>query len=255
MTSQPTGQPDYRIYADLADWWPLISPKKEYANECRYLAKLLGSLTRPGAHVLDLGSGGGHVAAHLTAEFRLTLVDISDQMLTVSKELNPASEHIQADMRTLRLDRTFDAVLVHDAIDYIITSADLRRVVQTVAAHCQSDGIAIFVPDYVKDTFRELTGGGGGGVAADGRTASFTERTWDPDPDDDWVQADYQFLLQTADGSIETVSESHRLSAFSRRLWHRLLAEADLEPLAELPSVTAGQRPANLFVSRRRPDQ
>ena len=246
-------QPDYRIYAELADWWPLISPPKEYTQEVAYLSDLLVKLTRSGAEVLDLGSGGGHVAGHLTSQFNLTLVDISDQMLAVSKQLNPGCEHVKGDMRTLRLGRSFDAVLVHDAIDYIIGGEDLRLVVKTAAAHCAPGGIAVFVPDYVKDTFRELTGTGGGGVDAAGRTASFTERTWDPDPRDSWVQADYEFRLTAADGTTETISESHRLSAFSRELWHRVLTEAGLEPVSEpeLPVSAAGRRPDNLFVSRR----
>jgi SAM-dependent methyltransferase len=246
-------RPDYQIYAELADWWPLISPPKEYTQESAYLADLLIKLTGSGVDVLDLGSGGGHVAAHLTSQFNVTLVDISDQMLTVSKQLNPGCEHIQGDMRTLRLDRSFDVVLVHDAIDYIIGAEDLRLVVSTAVTHCALGGIAVFVPDYVKDTFRELTGTGGGGIDQAGRTASFTERTWDPDPRDSWVQADYEFRLSAADGSTQIISESHRLSAFSRELWHRVLAEAGLEPVPdpEPPVSGAGHRPRNLFVSRR----
>jgi hypothetical protein len=153
-------------------------------------------------------------------------------------------------MRTVRLGRTFDAVLVHDAIDYIIGRADLDLVVKNAARHCRPGGIALFVPDYLKDTFAELTGAGGGGVDAAGRTASFTERTWDPDPDDDWVQADYEFTLSEADGSTEVITESHRLSAFSRDLWKATLGGAGFDPLPE-PRIAAGQRPGNLFTGRR----
>jgi hypothetical protein len=36
-----------------------------------------------------------------------------------------------ADMRTLRLDRFFDAVLVHDCVCYLTAEADLRRAMET----------------------------------------------------------------------------------------------------------------------------
>ncbi|MEA2702730.1 MAG: hypothetical protein QOD63_675, partial [Actinomycetota bacterium] len=68
--------------------------------------------------MLELGSGGGHNAVHLVADFAMTLVDLSDQMLDVSRRLNPGCEHVVGDMRTVRLGRSFDAVFVHDAVDY-----------------------------------------------------------------------------------------------------------------------------------------
>jgi SAM-dependent methyltransferase len=246
---------DYRIYSDLADWWPMISPTREYTQEAAYLAALITSATpahATPATVLDLGSGGGHVAVHLKDLFTMTLVDISDEMLAVSRRINPECDHHIGDMRTIRLGRRFDAVLVHDAIDYIIGAEDLRQVIQTAAAHCEPGGIALFVPDYIKDTFGELAGGGGGGVDEAGRTASFVERTWDPDPADDWVRADYEFTLHTPGSAPEVVRESHRLSAFSRDTWLSLLAEAGFTQDVDHEQITVGQRPANLFATRLR---
>ncbi len=173
-------------------------------------------------------------------------------MLAVSRRLNPECDHYVGDMRTIRLGRRFDAVLVHDAIDYIIGTQDLRQVIQTAAAHCKPGGIALFVPDYTKDTFGELAGGGGGGVDETGRTASFIERTWDPDPADDWVQADYEFTLHTPGGTPEVVHESHRLSAFSGDTWLSLLTKAGLTQDLDIDQqISVGQRPANLFATRR----
>jgi SAM-dependent methyltransferase len=245
---------DYRIYADLADWWPLISPPSEYVHEAAYLAALIKEKSggKDTISVLDLGSGGGHVAAHLTGGLDLTLVDISAEMLAASMRLVPGFEHIKGDMRTIRLGRQFDAVLVHDAIDYIIGRHDLASVVKTAATHCRQGGIAVFVPDYVKDTFAELTGAGGGGVDGAGRTAAFTEHTWDQNPDDDEVQADYEFTLTDADGTAEVIRESHKLSAYPRDLWRALITDAglDLEPE---PASLPGRKPANIFTARRPP--
>jgi SAM-dependent methyltransferase len=249
----PGADHEYRLYGDLAGWWPLISPPGEYAQEAAYLAAVLSSTAALSVHdVLDLGSGGGHVAMHLKDRFTLTLTDISAEMLAVSRRLNPRCRHVRGDMRTMRLGEAFDAVLAHDAIDYVTTRADLAMVIETAFAHCRPGGIAVFVPDYVKDDFRALTGGGGGGDDGTGRHATFRERTWDPDPADDWVRAEYEFILKEADGTVEVIKETHRLGVFSRLTWRQLIAEAGfvVGPGIEGRSLP-GKPPANLVVGHR----
>src|SRR6266568_9398963 len=115
----------YRLYHELAQWWTLISPPGQYADDAAAVAAVLGSADIAVREVLDLGSGGGHVAAHLKDRLALTLVDLSAEMLAVSGRLNPECAHQQGDMRTIRLGRTFDAVLVHDSVDYMTTEAEL----------------------------------------------------------------------------------------------------------------------------------
>ena len=167
---------DYRVYSDLAGWWPLISPPEEYTGEAAHLADLFHTAEIPVREVLDLGSGGGGVAVHLKRRLTLTLVDLSEEMLAVSRRLNPECAHQQGDMRTIRLGRVFDAVLVHDAVDYVTDAGDLRQLIATAFAHCRPGGMAVFVPDYTAETFQGGTGGGGS-TGADGRQGSFREWT------------------------------------------------------------------------------
>jgi SAM-dependent methyltransferase len=229
MAGMPAA-PEYQLYSELAEWWPLISPVGEYEQDAAALAAVFASAELPVRTVLDLGSGGGHVAVHLRQRrLDLTLVDRSDSMLAVSRTLNPECEHVPGDMRTIRLGRLFDAVLVHDAIDYITTEEDLRLVAQTAFAHCRPGGVAVFAPDYTADTFRPGTGGGGGADET-GRQASFRERTRDPDPADDWIEVAYEFTLRTPDGRVRVVRESHRLGAFRYETWHRVLTAAGFDP-------------------------
>jgi SAM-dependent methyltransferase len=259
MVGMSTAPDDgYRLYGELASWWPLISPPEGYAPEAEYLAALLsagadGGAGRP-AEVLDLGSGGGCVALHLSrAGLVLTLVDRSAPMLAASRELNPGLPHLQDDMRTVRLGRTFDAVLAHDAVDYLITEADLAALVATAYAHTRPGGLAVFVPDHLADTFRPGRGHGGGGWDPAGRQASFSEHATDPDPDDNWIQVDYEFVLRGADRTQQVITETHRLGAFRRADWLRLIEAAGFEA-GEGPGPEAGypgERPPNVFTGRR----
>ncbi len=238
----------YRLYRELAGWWPLISPPREYINDAAVIDREFATVTPPARTLLDLGSGGGHVARHLATGRSTTLVDISADMLAVSRQLNPDCAHVLGDMRTIRLGRLFDAVLVHDAVDYVTSQDDLALVIGTAAAHCRPGGIAVFAPDHTAETFRSGTGAGGGHDGT-GRQASFTECTTDPDPTDDWILAEYEFTLREADGTARVVSEAHRLGSFSRATWLRLLAAAGFTAESR-PLTGHGRSPRVLFIGR-----
>jgi SAM-dependent methyltransferase len=216
------------MYGELAGWWPLLSAPSEYAEEAEIYRRLLvEAADRPPLTVLELGSGGGSNAAHLKAHFELTLVDLSPGMLEVSRKENPECEHVQGDMRTVRLGRTFDAVFVHDAVMYMTSEEDLRQAIATAFAHCRPGGAALFAPDHLRETFR--TGTDWGGHDGDGRAVRFLEWTWDPDPLDTTYTVDYAYLLREADGSVRVEHDRHVEGLFPRATWLRLLSEAGFQ--------------------------
>ena len=247
-----TDQPGYQLYQDLAEWWPLISPPEEYAEEARFAAQVLRQAGRPVREVLELGSGGGHCASHLTPAFTMTLVDASAGMLAVSRRLNPGCEHVQADMRTVRLGRDFDAVFIHDAVCYMTTEADLRLVIGTAFAHCRPGGIAVFVPDNIAENFQPGTGYGGSD-GTDGRAARYLDWAYDPDPGDTWTLTQYAFLLRDASGAVRVAHETHRLGLFGRGTWLRLLREAGFRAAAVTEETAEDRRPRELFTASRPP--
>jgi trans-aconitate methyltransferase len=240
----------HRFYGDLAPWWPLISPPEEYTEEAAFAASMLRSASIPVREVLELGSGGGHNASHLKAEFAMTLVDLSADMLAVSRQLNPECEHHQGDMRAVRLGRTFDAVFVHDAVDYMVTEDDLRRAVETAFVHCRPGGIAVFMPDQIGETFVEETDHGGQD-GADGRAVRFLDWSWDPDPSDTSISVAYVFVLRGADGSVDVVHETHRLGLFGRDVWLRLLTDAGFAAREVTEVTTEDRPPRQLFLGHR----
>jgi SAM-dependent methyltransferase len=247
MTEQPDG---YRLYSDLADWWPLISPPEEYAEEAAFAAHLLGQAERPVREVLELGSGGGHCASHLTSRFTMTLVDASSEMLAVSRRLNPDCPHIVGDIRTIRLGRDFDAVFVHDAVSYMTSEADLTQAIETAYAHCRPGGVAVFVPDCTAETFEPSTGYGGID-GTDGRAARYLEWAWDPDPGDTWTVTEYAFLLRERGGAVRTVHESHRLGMFGQATWLRLLEAAGFQARSVTEETSEDRQPRDLFTGQR----
>ena len=121
-----------KLYTELADWWPVLSSPEDYAEEAEfYRQAIIGASELNPRTLLELGSGGGNNASHLKQHFEMTLVDLSPAMLAISRELNPECEHIEGDMRTVRLNRQYDAVFIHDAINYMQSAEDLYDAIIT----------------------------------------------------------------------------------------------------------------------------
>lgn len=216
------------LYDELAEWWPLLSPPEEYAAEAaEYLRLLRDTVEGPLDEALELGSGGGNNASHLKREVRMTLVDLSPGMLDVSRRLNPDCEHVEGDMRSVRLGRTFDAVFVHDAIAYLTTEEDLRAAIATAVEHCRPGGAVLLVPDFVAESFAEGTECGG----RDGpeRALRYLEWWWDPDPEDRTHVAEFAYMLRGPDGTVEVRHDRHVCGLFPRGMWLGLLAGAGVE--------------------------
>jgi SAM-dependent methyltransferase len=213
-----------RLYADLAEWYRLLDPPDSHADEAAAFERALGGAIGTGpATLLELGAGAGHNAVHLKRRFRCTLSDPSAPMTALSQALNPECDHASGDMRTLRLGRSFDAVLVHDAVMYMTTAADLRLAVETAFAHTRPGGAAVFAPDCTRETFLEATGLH---QADDGeRSLRCLEWSWDPDPGDETVLTEYALLLRQGT-DVRAVHDRHVEGVFPRALWLATFAAA-----------------------------
>jgi hypothetical protein len=132
-------------------------------------------------------------------------------------------------MRTVRLERRFDAVFVHDAVTYMTTERDLRAAIETAFIHCEPGGVAIFAPDHVRETFHPSTSHEGHD-GPDGRALRFLEWTTDPDPNDTQYTVDYAILLREPNGVVRVEHERHIEGLFSRADWLMWLASAGFQP-------------------------
>jgi len=228
------------MYGSLADWWPVISPPSEYAEEATlYVEMIRSSARRPVRELLELGSGGGNNASHMKRAFELTLVEPAAGMREISRVLNPDCTHVAGDMRTVRLGRAFDAVFVHDAVMYMITEEDLRAALETVAIHLAPGGVALVAPDATAETFREATEHGGGEDES-GRRARYLQWTLPPEPGETSFETHYAFLLRKPDGTVRSVHDVHREGLFPRATWFRLFGEAGIAA-SLAPRTIAGE--------------
>jgi len=216
--------PPPKLYHELASWWPLLSAPEDYAEEAEFYRKeIVSACSTTPKTILELGCGGGNNASHLKKHFRMTLVDVSPAMLAVSRSLNPECEHLDGDMRAVRLERTFDAVFIHDAIMYMTSETDLQQAIETAFVHCKPGGAALFAPDHTRETFRPSTKHGG--HDGNDRGLRYLEWSWDPDPHDSTYVVDFAYLLREPEDEVRCEYDRHICGIFGREDWIRIISE------------------------------
>jgi hypothetical protein len=213
------------LYRDLAPWWHLFSSRADYRIETRPFRRLLTSAgDRPAKTLLELGSGGGNNASYLKKWFDMTLVDRSEGMLEASRKLNPECEHVEGDMLTVRLRRTFDRVFIHDAIMHMTTERALLRALRTAFAHTRPGGATLVAPDCTRETYSSITHHGGN----DGKDRSLRYLEWnfDPNPDDTKFEVHFVYMLRDARGRVRALPDVHEFGVFPKSTWLRVFRQA-----------------------------
>ena len=141
----------FELYAAYYD---LLYEDKRYDDEAQFVARLVGEHAPQASSILELGCGTGkHALALARQGFSLTGVDLSPGMVDcanarLSGANLPSDLRVSfdiADIRTVRFDRTFDAVtaLFH-VMSYQITDNDLTETIRTASSHLAVGGVFVF---------------------------------------------------------------------------------------------------------------
>ena len=235
------------MYTEFAKYWTLISDPADYAVEARCWRDALRNRLGPGRHeILEMGVGGGNNLSHLKSDFKFTAVDISPQMIEQAKKLNPDVEFRVGDMRGVRLGRKFKAVIVHDAINYMLSEDDLRATFATAAAHLEKGGVFITAPDWLRESFRDPSVDHG--TNTDG-SITFTnlEYTYDPDPADTTIECLSWYIIREG-ANLRVEQDRHVMGLFDVNTWLTLMEQAGFD-VEKIPyDVHEDHRQAHLFI-------
>jgi SAM-dependent methyltransferase len=218
-----------RLYTDLSWLWPMWGDATtEYAQYCQHVSGLIHRYAkRPAVTLLDIGCGGGKNVLNLKQEFNITGVDLSITMLEQAKALNPECQFIQGDMRTVRLDQTFDVVLMDDAISHMNCLIDFVAAFKTAYAHLKPGGVLVTTPDVTIETFKQnktsVTP-----ATRDGLNVVFIENVYDPDPTDEQYETTILYLIRDQ-GRLRIETDHWTLGIFSLDTWRQVLHVAGFE--------------------------
>lgn len=212
-----------RLYGDLSWTWPIISPVRDYVEEAEFFARtILGRSRRETRRLLDLGCGGGHLDHTLKQHFAVTAVDVSEAMLDLARRLNQEIEYHQGDMRTVRLGRRFDAVIIHDSINYMRTRDDLRAAFLTAYEHLEPQGLLLTFVEETPDRFVQHKVQSSTHAKGD-IEITFIEHFYDPDTADTTYESSFLYLIRRR-GTLEIEVDRHLCGIFDLQTWRDLLS-------------------------------
>lgn len=186
---------------------------------------------------------------HLADAFDVAALDVCEPMLAQCRRLDARVQTHLGDMRSARLGATFDAVLAHDAIDYMTVPVDARAACVTAAAHLEPGGVFLVGPTYTTETFTDFEhahdahGNGTTEVAC----VSYVHRTGANGSTYELVM-----VLIIREGRALKIEEArHTCSLFPAQQWRELLDETGFD-VQDVPGVSEGDLPHDLFVAVKR---
>jgi SAM-dependent methyltransferase len=96
------------------------------------------------ASVLDAGCGTGRVARELARRgVDVVGVDLDEEMLATARRRSPELSWIHADLVTVELGRTFDAIVAAGNVMILLTPGSEAAVVANLARHLPSGGLLV----------------------------------------------------------------------------------------------------------------
>lgn len=226
------------VFGGYSRYYNLFYQDKDYAGEVAYLRRLLRQHHPAAKSLLDLGCGTGRHAFLLAQQgYAVSGVDRSTEMLAVAQtqleaepQSGPAPAFHQGDIRTIRLECTFDAVVaLFHVISYQPGNDDLRQVFATVSQHLEPGGVFIFDCWYGPAV---LTDRPAVRVKRLADEASAVTRLVEPvmHPNHNLVDLHYEVLVRDrASGEVEQIRETHRMRYLFRPEIELLLEEAGLQ--------------------------
>ena len=240
-----------RMYDDFARLWPLISHHSDYEFEAKHWrAALTSELGQGRLRILELGVGGGnnlhHIlypncdgsasadaacnGAHMLRDapaHDAVVVDPSEKMLENCNLLNPSVNRHTGSMQTVRLrsEAKFDAVLIHDAVCYLLSEDDIKATLATARAHLRLGGVLIMAPDWYTETYpgTKLEAGIRRDVSPEFASIEYDH---DPDPTDSMLESVFIYIIKNPGGSVRVEEDRHITGIFSVHTWLGLMEQA-----------------------------
>lgn len=239
------------VFGAYSRYYNLLYKDKDYAGEAEYVHNLI-RMHKPGAaSILNLGCGTGrHDLLLAQMGYEVTGIDQSEDMLAVANSqlstLNFQPSLLtftQGDIRSFRLNRTFDVVtaLFH-VMSYQAANDDLQAALATARAHLKPGGIFIFdcwygpavLSDRPEVRIKRLED-----------EAIFVTRIAEPvmHPNDNVVDVNYQVIIRDkVSGEAEDIRETHRMRYLFRPEIEHFLGEAGLR-ISESAEWITGRQP------------
>lgn len=242
-------------YNDLAwteDW---VADPADYEHEVMvYVDLIKRAAAEPPRTLLHLGSGAGGHDTIFKRHFSVTGVDLSMGMLNKARQAHPDVESIEGDMRTIRLNRQFDAVAIPDSIDYMASQEDLRQAIQTAVTHLKTGGVLLVVAK-TEEVFQNNNFAYTG--EKDGIHVTVLENNFINPFRPHTYEATLVYLIRQQ-GELTVHTDHQVLGLFSQAIWDEVFKNAGmtmqktiLEGIYDANILNGGEYPLVIFVGQK----
>jgi len=132
----------YEIYEKIWAWYD--ENRAKHLMEREYLDNITHHIPQNGK-ILDLGCGTGEPIAQFFIDrgYSITGIDASQKMIDLCLKRFPQSTFLLADMRNLKLNEKFDAIIAWDSF-FHLPPEDQRSMFPVFARHLNPNGILVF---------------------------------------------------------------------------------------------------------------
>lgn len=228
------------VFGKYSSYYNLLYKDKDYAGEVEYVHNLIRKHYPEANDILDLGCGtGGHDFLLTEKGYHVTGIDRSEEMLAVANSQlsslipNPSSlSFTQGDIRNIRLNKNFDAVIsLFHVMSYQTSNEDLRAAFETAKAHLKPGGVFIFDCWYGPAVLTERPAMRVKRLEDD---ATSVLRIAEPAvfPNDNVVDVNYTILItDKKSGVTEELREIHRMRYLFKPETEMMLSDAGFKPL------------------------
>lgn len=146
------------VFGAYSKYYDLLYKDKDYVGEAQYVHEKIQKFAPGVKRILDLGCGTGRHDFELAKlGYEVTGIDLSEEMLATasscllslnsneSSDLYSSLNFCSGDIRTVRLNQTFDVVVsLFHVMSYQTSNEDLQAAFATVTAHLKPGGLFIF---------------------------------------------------------------------------------------------------------------
>lgn len=147
---------DFEVISGYYD--ALYVNEKEYAPEAAKVKQLLSKHGVPShGDLLVLACGtGGHIP-YFQDDYRITGLDLSEDMLSVARRKFPELTFHVGNLIDFQLEERFDAMIcLYGSIGFVRSVENLRASMQRLAAHLRPNGVALITPWSTVEEFQDL---------------------------------------------------------------------------------------------------
>lgn len=144
-------------------------------------------------------------------------------MLRLARRLNPEVKYLKGDMRTVALKDRFDAVLIADSINYMLTTKDLTASFETAYRHLLPGGVFITCAEVTPERFVQNKTQVSSRRRGDTEIV-FIENAYDPNRRDTTYEATFVYLIRKGK-RLEVMTDRHLGGMFPLSTWRELLKE------------------------------